>query len=93
VSECTLDDDEIRTLVTRLARPQPSGGATIERAALLAAGADFPQVIEWITRHAGVPESAVSSRKGSGLHGPRLTEASESARPPVRYVLPPGALD
>jgi hypothetical protein len=92
VSVFTLDDDEIRSLVTRLARPNRSGGTTIERAALLAAGADFPQVIEWITSHDGRPEAAEEPRKGTGLHGPRLTESSSHNRPPARYVLPGSAL-
>jgi hypothetical protein len=35
-----VDDDAIRTLVTRLSRPHASGGAVIERAAILAEGAD-----------------------------------------------------
>jgi len=40
-----MDDLEINALVTRLSRPHPSGGVVIERAAILAAGADFPAVM------------------------------------------------
>ena len=46
-----MDDEAIRALLSRLARPHPSGGQAIERAALLAAGADFTQVIAWIDAH------------------------------------------
>jgi hypothetical protein len=84
-----VDDDAIIALVTRLARPHASGGKVIERAAILAAGADFPAVIAWITAHDGQPEvaSAVSAR---GLHGSRLD--AEPRRPPLRFVLPAGTL-
>jgi hypothetical protein len=53
----TVDDDAIRALVTRLARPHPSGGEVIERAAILAEGADFAAVMVWITAHDGIPET------------------------------------
>ena len=56
-----LDDDAIRALVIRLARPHGSGGEVIERAAILAEGADSAAVIAWITAHAGVPEAIVDS--------------------------------
>ena len=46
-----MDDDAIRTLVTRLARPHASGGNVISRAAILAEGADFDAVTRWITAH------------------------------------------
>ncbi|UUY03997.1 hypothetical protein LRS13_00260 [Svornostia abyssi] len=51
-------DDEIRTLVTRLSRPHRSGGRVIERAAVLAEGADFDAVMVWIEAHGGRPEMA-----------------------------------
>jgi hypothetical protein len=88
-----MDDDEIRTLVTRLARPHPSGGAVIERAAILAAGAGASTVLTWIADHAGKPEELAPATAGRGLHGPRF-ESSGGAdrRVPLRYVLPPGAL-
>jgi hypothetical protein len=84
-------DDEIRALVERLARSHPSGGVVIERAAILAEGADCSAVVAWITARAGRPEAAVVTSKGGGLHGGRLTEIP-SGRPPARYVLPAGAL-
>jgi hypothetical protein len=88
-----VDDDAIRALVTRLAQPHASGGEAIERAAILAEGADFPSILEWITDHHGVPEAAVSASRGQGLHGARLTSGGGGiGRPPARYVLPAGSL-
>lgn len=88
-----VDDDAIRALVTRLARPHSSGGEVIERAAILAEGADFAAVMTWITAHAGVPETQVASAPRHGLHGSRLSYSGGAApRPPLRFVLPAGAL-
>ena len=87
-----MDDDEIRALVTRLARPHQSGGKVIERAAIFANGADFAEVMAWITARGATPEATVSTTRG-GLHN-----LSDDARPdaasqtPRRFVLPPGAL-
>jgi len=87
------DDDAIRTLVTRLARPHPSGGAVIERAAILAAGAGASAVLTWIAAHAGEPEELAPVSVGRGLHSPRLHSSSgPDRRVPLRYVLPPDAL-
>jgi hypothetical protein len=88
-----VDDDAIRTLVTRLARPHPSGGEVIERAAILAEGADFQAVMAWITAHAGIPEATVASTPRHGLHGSRLSDSGGAEpRVPLRFVLPAGAL-
>jgi hypothetical protein len=88
-----MDDDAIRTLVIRLSRPHPSGGDVIERAAILAEGADFAAVMTWITAHAGTPETTVSTTPKRGLHASRLNQAGGAeARAPRRFVLPPGAL-
>jgi len=88
-----VDDEAIRALVTRLARPHSSGGEVIERAAILAEGADFAAVMAWILAHSGTPEAAVAASPSSGLHGSRLGYGGE-ARPqmPVRFILPAGAL-
>jgi hypothetical protein len=83
-----VDDDTIRTLVIRLCRSHPSGGDVIERAAILAEGADCDAVVAWITAHAGQPEATVSAGPSRGLHAPRL----EATRTPLRYVLPADAL-
>jgi hypothetical protein len=86
-------DDAIRAVVERLARRHPSGGVVIERAAILAEGADCAAVVAWITAHAGQPEAAIVSSKGGGLHGSRLSDRSGAEnRPPARYVLPEAAL-
>ena len=88
-----MEDLEINKLVARLSRPHSSGGVVIERAAILAAGADFPAVIEWITAHAGTPDTAVATTRSRGLHGSRLDDGNAAAsRAPLRYVLPAGAL-
>jgi len=88
-----MEDLAIRTLLSRLARPHASGGQVIERAALLAEGADFPEVIAWITAHAGMPESTVAAPSARGLHSPRVSDGGGAAsRPPQRYVLPTGTL-
>jgi hypothetical protein len=87
-----MDDDSIRTLVTRLARPHSSGGEVIERAAILAAGTDSSKILTWIADHDGEPEDRVVAASGRGLHSDRLSERGASSRTPLRYVLPPGAL-
>ena len=89
-----MEDLQIKSLVTRLSRPHPSGGVVIERAAILADGGDFPAVIEWITAHAGTPDTIVAATTGRGLYGSRLSDTDTAAQPaPLRFVLPAGALD
>lgn len=88
-----MDDLEINALVTRLSRPHSSGGVVIERAAILAAGADFPAVMDWITAHDGTPDTAVTPTRSHGLHGSRVGDGATSpAAAPLRFVLPAGAL-
>jgi hypothetical protein len=89
-----MDDDAILALVTRLARPHASGGEVIERAAILAEGADFPAVMAWITAHDGQPEAGVVPTVSThGLHGSRFNgPGGERPRPPLRFVLPAGTL-
>lgn len=87
----------IRALVKRLGRPHPSGGTVIERAAILAEGADFASVMAWIVDHDGHPEpdpkTNVAAVSTSGLHGSRQDRmGAEPGRPPHRYVLPAGVL-
>jgi hypothetical protein len=91
-----VDDLEIHALVTRLSRPHGSGGVVIERAAILAEGADFAAVMNWIAAHDGAPDATAtaSAARGGGLHGSRMTGGDAIvSRPPLRFVLPPGALD
>jgi hypothetical protein len=87
-----VDDEVIRALVTRLARPHRSGGKVIERAALFADGADFAEVMAWITARGGTPEAVVPTARG-GLHDQHFDARPGAAEPtPRRFVLPPGAL-
>src|SRR5688572_26499247 len=60
------NDEEIRALLSRLSRRHPSGGTVIERAAIVADGADSAAVVAWILDHAGEPEAVadVSSKRG-----------------------------
>ncbi len=91
--EQTPQDAEIQALVKRLARPHPSGGDVVERAALLASGGDFPAVMAWIADHAGVAEKMVAEAPRKGLHGPRLgLSGGTEPRTPLRFVLPAGTL-
>lgn len=88
-----MDDDEIRILVKRIARRGAKGGATVERATLLAEGSDVGEIEAWILRAGGTAETAEPA-KGAGLYADRVTEREASRTPaPLRYVLPPGALD
>jgi hypothetical protein len=88
-----VDDGAIRALLTRLSRAHPSGGTVVERAAILAEGADFDAVIAWVKAHGGEPEAAVAKASASGLHGSRVhAAASAEPRVPSRFVLPAGAL-
>jgi hypothetical protein len=88
-----MEDDAIRTLVTRLSRPHRSGGDVIERAAIMAAGGDSAEVLAWIVAHDGQPEIQPTADSPRGLHSARLGggEGTEFATP-RRYVLPPGVL-
>lgn len=89
-----MNDLEINALVTRLSRPHSSGGVVIERAAILAEGADFAAVMNWITTHDGTADAPVSASRGLGLHGSRMNGGDATpSRAPLRFVLPPGALD
>ncbi len=88
-----VDDNAIRSLVTRLARPHPSGGDVIERSVILAEGTGFPEVIAWITAHAGTPEAMPVGAPRRGLHGSRIEGGGGAERgTPLRYVLPAGTL-
>ena len=88
-----MDDLEINALLTRLSRPHSSGGVVVERAAILAAGADFPAVMDWIVAHAGTPDTTASEPRSGGLHGSRVHGGGlTTSRAPLRFVLPAGAL-
>jgi len=86
-----IDDDSIRAVVARLARPRTGGGHVIERAAILAAGADSAEIEAWIVAHAGTPEH-LESRTVRGLHGDRRDGRTGTDRAPRRFVIPGGVL-
>jgi hypothetical protein len=87
-----MDDASIRAIVVRLARPHPSGGKVIERAAIVAEGDSATEVVDWILGRAGHGEAASPARAG-GLHGAHLAGTVRKDGPPLRYILPAGALD
>jgi hypothetical protein len=87
-----MDEDAIRALVTRLARPHPSGGDVIERAAILAEGTDMAVIMDWISAHDGIPEARVAAAPRRGLHGRLNDSGGAELQTPLRYVLPAGAL-
>src|SRR5437660_1658933 len=88
-----VDDQDICALLARLSRRHVSGGEVIERAAIMAEGADFSAVVAWIDAHDGKPEWAVARGAGGGLHGARVQrDGARPPGPPLRYVLPPHAL-
>lgn len=89
-----MEDDAIRVLLQRLARPDREGGHVIETAAITAEGADSAEVVAWILAHDGEPEAPIVKRIGSGgLHGERGNGGADGpARPPARFVLPAGTL-
>ena len=86
-------DDPIRTTVARLSRPHRSGGAVIERAAILAEGRSSTAIFAWITAHAGEPEVVAPAAPVKGLHGSGFGGGVTATRGPARYVLPAGALE
>jgi hypothetical protein len=89
----SMEDSEIRELLSRLARPHASGGQVVERATILAAGAEFQVILEWIVAHAGQPEAESTAAAAGGLHSERMRNGPRPAgRAPQRYVLPADAL-
>ena len=85
------DDDAIRELLGRLARPHRSGGRVVERASVLAAGADFDVVMAWILEHGGEAEAMAAPKVSRGLHD-RASATSGKAPTPLRFILPASAL-
>lgn len=88
-----IDEAAIRAIVARLARPSASGAHTIDRAAILAEGADCAEIEAWIVRNGGEPHVDAATPRGGGLHADRgHTRSSPAGATPSRYVLPAGAL-
>lgn len=89
----TDHETELRELITRLARPHRSGGHTVERASLLAAGDDFDGALRWIEANGGEPEYPAAAAPRGGLFGSRETQAEKTtAGTPQRFILPAAAL-
>lgn len=83
----------VRELVTRLSRPDRRGASVIERAAILAEGANTESIVTWILDHGGQPEAPISAAARGGLHGGRLQgRGASNTVAPLRYVIPPGVL-
>jgi hypothetical protein len=86
-------EDAIQAVVRRLSRPAAAGAMVIERAAILAEGADSEAIIAWIVAHAGEPEAVAPPKAAAGLHGARMSGGmSGRPREARRYVLPAAAL-
>jgi hypothetical protein len=83
-------DEAMRALVQRLGRPHKSGGRVVERASLLAEGADFAAVIAWIEANGGEAEEIAPAKASRGLHSARVTPTAD--RQPLRFVVPADAL-
>jgi hypothetical protein len=93
VTSVPEDDPTMRTLVVRLSRTSRSGEAVIERAAILAEGAESHAIIRWILAHGGQPEANAAPVPSRGLHGARSSaELGSTMGAPRRYVLPAGTL-
>ncbi len=89
-----MDDNEIRALLKRLARPSRTGGHVVEGAAIRAEGSDFDAVEAWILAHGGKPEAAVAKAPSGGLFGDRFTDSdAQKNLGTTRYELPAGALE
>ena len=87
-------DEEIRALLSRLARRHPSGGTVIERVAIVAEGADSAEVVAWILDHGASPRRPPASHPRAAFTARGSASRSDpTPRPPARYVLPAGALN
>jgi hypothetical protein len=83
-----MEETEIQELVERLGRPHRTGGTVIERAAIVAEGADFDAVMAWILGRGGTAEVAPAKKPSGGLHGSRYHDGDQ-APVPLRFILPP----
>jgi hypothetical protein len=74
-----------------MARRHPSGRRVIERAAILAEGADCTAVVAWIIANRGEPVPPLPAMQHSyTVHGSTV-RSQRDPRAPVRYVLPADA--
>lgn|SRR5436309_13181013 len=90
---CPRDEQMVRELVMRLSRQDRRGASVIERAAILAEGANTESIVTWILDHGGQPEAPASATARGGLHGGRLQGSGvNDTVAPRRYVIPPAVL-
>jgi len=81
-----IDDNAILAVVDAPGSPSRSGGHAIERAAIMASGADFAAIEAWILAHAGTPERRPAHRNPQrGLHGHRLAGTAGADGAPHRF--------
>jgi hypothetical protein len=85
----TVEQDQSRVVIARLARPHTSGGYIIGEASIRAEGSAFPALKEWILAHGGAHE-APPAAVDRGLHGDGRGQVT---RPAPHYVLPPSAFE
>lgn len=89
-----MEEEAIRRLVARLARPHRSGGHVVEGTAIRAEGPDFDAVEAWILARGGKPEEAPKRPERRGLYATRFVDTdAEQNLATARYVLPAGALE
>jgi hypothetical protein len=89
----TTDEQMVRELVTRLSRQDRRGASVIERAAILAEGANTKSIVNWIPRPRGTTRGAGFCRRPRGACTVDAYRAGKHDNvAPRRYVLPPGVL-
>jgi hypothetical protein len=83
-------DDKIGVVIARLARPRASGGYVVGHAAILAEGAEFAALEDWILDHGGTLGAPSSATAHGGLHavGRAPQSGRQSADQPRHYLLP-----
>jgi hypothetical protein len=89
-----IEEETIRAIVVRLARPSGSrtGTHVVERAAILAEGSDCAEIEAWILREGGEPCSDATVSQGRGLYAERANSRSAAVgAAPSRYTLPASA--
>jgi hypothetical protein len=88
-----VDEDEIRIVLARLARPHASGGYVVGHAAILAEGTSFAALRTWILGHGGTLVAPESVAAHGGLHavGRASLSGHQTPHQPRQYLLPSAA--
>src|SRR3954470_20748703 len=81
--ESDADNDATRAEVRRAARRDRSGGWLVERATLLAGGAEFGAAVAWIEAHGGVPELPAAPAAAARPAQPTRRRGSSAAALPA----------